>query len=243
MSPPPATRQMPKTFPYRILVVDDEETVLTTTAAILRDAGYQVNTAHDGFEALANLRGSLPELLITDLHMPGMSGFELLGVVRKRFPGIVVIATSGKFTPVSLPEGVLAERFVPKGEVPPLELLEIVRQLMEEGPVRSRPAQAATAPAWLPSSSRGYVVITCPDCLRSFSVPSNGVEVGNSARVTCVHCGAEVSYYLDASVLAEPSLLQRTRKSLEASKRSINSAVQAIDESRDAINAFRRKRN
>ena len=163
--------------------------------------------------------------------------------MRKRFPSIVVIATSGKFTPVSLPDGVLADRFLPKGDVPPMELLEIARQLLAEGPVRSRPAQAAVAPAWLPRSPRGYVVITCPDCLRSFSLPTNSVEVGNPARVACVHCGTEVSYYLDASVLAEPSLLERMHRSIESTKRSINSSAQAIDESRQAIDASRRKRN
>lgn len=73
-------------FPARILVVDDDEALLVTTAAILLREGYDVRTARDGFEALTVLRGSIPDLLISDLNMPNMSGFELLAVVRKRSP-------------------------------------------------------------------------------------------------------------------------------------------------------------
>lgn len=234
---------MDQTFPFRILLVDDDDAVLETTQPILRQAGYQVNTARNGFEALAALRGSVPELLISDLNMPGMSGFELLGVVRKRFPSMAVLAISGEYTPLSLPEGVLADRFLAKGDLPQLELLEIVRQLTSGGPPRGQPARAEVAPAWLPRSASGYVVITCPDCLRSFSLPSNGIEVGKSARVQCLHCGAQVSYHLDASVLPEPpSLMERMRTSIASSKQSIDASRLRIDESRQAIEKPPRKK-
>ncbi|HEX7959062.1 MAG TPA: response regulator [Terriglobales bacterium] len=234
---------MAKTFSYRILVVDDEEAVLLTTAAILKDAGYVVNTARDGFEALASLRGSVPEILITDLQMPGMSGFELLGVIRKRFPSIAVIASSGQYTPVSLPEGVLADRFLAKGDAPPMELLELVRQLTSEGPSRSQPAKAEIAPAWVPRSSRGYVVLTCPDCLRSFSVLSNVIEVGKNARETCLHCGIEISYYLDASVMAEPlSASESMRRRIDSANKTIEASRQMIDDTNRAMSESRRKK-
>lgn len=227
---------MPKTFPFRILLVDDNAALLAATEAILSEAGYQVNTARDGFEALASLRGSVPELLITDLHMPGMSGFELLGVVRKRFPSMAVLAVSAEFTPLSLPEGVLADRFLAKDDLPPFELLEVVRQLTAAGAPRSQPARAKIAPAWLPRSARGYVVITCPDCLRSFSVPSNGIEVGKQARVTCVHCATDVSYYLDPSVLPEPaSLMERMRERIDSSKETMDSSRAMVQDSMEAI--------
>ena len=234
---------MAKIFPYRILLVDNEEALLLTTAAILRDAGYQVNTVRDGFEALASLRGSLPELLISDLQMPGMSGFELLGVIRKRFPSIAVIATSAEFTPVSLPEGVLADRFLPKTDAPAMELLELVRQLTSEGPFRSQPAKADVAPAWVPRSSRGYVVLTCPDCLRSFSVPSNGIEVGKAATEACVHCGTKVPYYLDASVLAEPPSASETmRRLIDSSRKTVETSRQMIDDTTRRVSESGRKK-
>ncbi len=58
---------MPRSFRRRMLVVDDDETLLATTAAVLSREGYDVETARDGFEALALLRGGLPDLLISDL--------------------------------------------------------------------------------------------------------------------------------------------------------------------------------
>lgn len=105
----PSTPRKPPsgTFAARILVVDDEESLLVTTAAVLSREGYEVRTARDGFEALAVLRGSIPDLLVSDLKMPNMSGFELLAVVRKRFPGMGVIALSGEFAPVTPPWSLL----------------------------------------------------------------------------------------------------------------------------------------
>jgi CheY-like chemotaxis protein len=230
---------MAKEFPYRILVVDSDQAVLHTTAAVLTEAGYVVKTARDGFEALAALRGSVPEILITDLQMSGMSGFELLGVIRKRFPSIAVIAISREFTPVSLPEGLLADRFIGKGDAPPMELLELVRQLTSAAPFRSQPPKVEVAPVWVPRSGQ-YVVLTCPACLRSFSVPSNGIEVGKPASETCVHCGAEVTYYLDASVVADrPSLRDIAQRRIDSGKRSVEASRQMMDQTRQTIDESR----
>jgi response regulator receiver domain-containing protein len=84
-------------FNYRILVVDDEAAVRDTAKAILATQGYEIITAVDGFDALVQLRRSLPDLIISDLSMPNMSGFEFLAVVRKRFPHIPIIAVSGAY--------------------------------------------------------------------------------------------------------------------------------------------------
>lgn len=53
-------------FNYRILVVDDEETILATSKAVLESQKYEVRTARNGFEALVELRRSTPDILITD---------------------------------------------------------------------------------------------------------------------------------------------------------------------------------
>lgn len=73
-------------FHYRILVVDDDGQIRRVSEAVLSQYGYEVRTASDGFEALALMRKALPDLIISDLKMPNMSGFELLSVVRRRFP-------------------------------------------------------------------------------------------------------------------------------------------------------------
>lgn len=75
-------------FSYRILVVDDDEMVRITSAKILESKGFEVRTANDGFQALVELRKAEPNVIVSDLRMPNMSGFELLSVVRRRFPHI-----------------------------------------------------------------------------------------------------------------------------------------------------------
>ena len=81
-------------FKYRILVVDDEPSIRQISEVLLVKKGYEVRTAGDGFEALVELRRALPDVIISDLTMPNMSGFELLSIVRRRFPQIPIIVIS-----------------------------------------------------------------------------------------------------------------------------------------------------
>jgi two-component system alkaline phosphatase synthesis response regulator PhoP len=60
-----------------ILVADDESHILHVVSLKLRNAGFNVFTAHDGTEALEIAQQQRPDLLITDYHMPGLSGLEL----------------------------------------------------------------------------------------------------------------------------------------------------------------------
>ncbi len=60
-----------------ILVADDESHILSVVSLKLRNAGFRVLTAHDGQEALDLALAELPDLLITDYHMPQLSGLEL----------------------------------------------------------------------------------------------------------------------------------------------------------------------
>jgi CheY-like chemotaxis protein len=105
-------------FCYRVLVVDDDPTVLQVSSLVFKENGYEVRTARDGFEALLELRRSAPDVIISDLRMPNMSGFELLSVVRRRFPHIPVVAISGEFEGTS-PAGLIADAFFIKGQYAP----------------------------------------------------------------------------------------------------------------------------
>jgi CheY-like chemotaxis protein len=62
---------------------------------IFAELGHSVRSAEDGFSALVEIRQEIPDVVLSDLNMPGMSGFEFLSVVRRRFPGIHVIAMGG----------------------------------------------------------------------------------------------------------------------------------------------------
>ncbi len=100
-------------FPYRILIVEDEPSLRQLGKRLFEAQGYEVRGAEDGFEGLAALKQSLPDIIISDLQMPNMNGFEFLSVVRRRFPTIPVIAISGEFSGLSVPENVLAAPWDP----------------------------------------------------------------------------------------------------------------------------------
>ena len=75
----------------KVLVVDDEEKIRSILAAILRDAGYEVATAIDGFEALEKSKSFEPHLVIADLQMPRMDGIETISRIKVHLPGIVSV--------------------------------------------------------------------------------------------------------------------------------------------------------
>ncbi len=74
-----------------ILVVDDEEMMRDLLDKILSREGYRIKTARDGIEALEVLDSEAMDLIISDVKMPRMDGFELLKAVRSRHPRIGVI--------------------------------------------------------------------------------------------------------------------------------------------------------
>jgi CheY-like chemotaxis protein len=181
--------------PAKVLLVDDEALTLQHLSAILTELGYSVRTADDGFSALAEIRREAPDLLISDLNMPRMSGFELLSVVRRRFPAVPVIAMSGSYAGDGVPPGVAADAFYEKGSRPGF-LLRIVEAMMESPTRPDRPS--ALAPVWIPRNGHDpagqpCVMVTCTECLRTFpqtlDKAPNGIH-----EAQCVYCSSQIQY-------------------------------------------------
>jgi two-component system NtrC family response regulator/two-component system response regulator HydG len=74
-----------------VVVADDEESARISLGQILREDGYQVSLAADGIEALRLVAAEQPDVLLTDLKMPGMDGQELLSRVRQGYPEVAVV--------------------------------------------------------------------------------------------------------------------------------------------------------
>ena len=183
-------------FNYRLLVIDDEPSIRDILQTSLSMQGYEVRVAKDGFDALAQMRGALPDLILTDLKMPNMSGFELLSVVRRRFPQIPTIAISGEFEPAAEELGVLADAFVAKPHTPK-ELFAKIAELLGDAP--PRPAiKRDRAPVWVPRNG-DYYVITCTDCLRSFSIPAEKSDrvLRDLRTLNCIFCNALVEFIVE----------------------------------------------
>lgn len=81
----------------RLLIVDDEQNARSALGEFLRDAGYVVDEARDGQEALAAIARAEPDLLITDVRMRGMSGLEPIKAVRLRKQSCVVVVVMSVF--------------------------------------------------------------------------------------------------------------------------------------------------
>jgi DNA-binding response OmpR family regulator len=79
-----------------VLVVDDESAIADTVTEILTRSGYAATAAYDGNEALETALVTPPELLITDVVLPGMTGIELAITVKRIFPDCKILLFSGQ---------------------------------------------------------------------------------------------------------------------------------------------------
>ena len=80
---------------FRILLVDDSPVERLGLGHYLRRSGYTVDEAADGKSALEHLKNRESDLILLDLQMPGMSGFEVLSYLQKHRRGLPVILMSG----------------------------------------------------------------------------------------------------------------------------------------------------
>ncbi len=131
----------------RLLIVDDKRSVREAISLFMKCEGYEVLTANDGLDALNRLVEPLPNLIISDLNMPRMSGFEFLAVVRQKFPHLPVIAISGEFEGNALPTGVLADAYLPKGTYTFDQLRTTINALVSAPPRRLPSVAAGISPA------------------------------------------------------------------------------------------------
>jgi CheY-like chemotaxis protein len=178
-----------------LLVVDDEPSIRMLMSHIFTELGHRVRTAEDGFSALLEIRQEIPDVILSDLNMPGMSGFELLSIVRRRFPSIYVIAMSGAFSAGAVPAGVAAHAFYEKA-TSLVDLLQIVTAFTLPEPYLFD--QQCTAPIWITRNGHDpagteYVTIACPECLRTFpQVLSEATLLIQQA--SCLHCHTLIDY-------------------------------------------------
>lgn len=82
--------------PAKLLVVDDEESVRSLICRILRDSGYDVESAVDGRDALAKIAARLPDLIVLDLMMPELDGWGVVDALRARGPAPPVLMLTAR---------------------------------------------------------------------------------------------------------------------------------------------------
>ena len=185
-----------------LLLVEDEVDTRFLLTQIFTQRGFTVRSAEDGFAALQMIRSSVPDILLSDLNMPGMSGFELLSVVRRLYPQIHVIATSGAYSGTNVPKGIAADGFHEKasGMAILFELMEMAARLGQTPLYTER----IPTPLWIDLECRmpfesNHVLINCPLCLRPFRQMVD--EINAEIRETsCRYCGGKVDYAIALAI-------------------------------------------
>ncbi len=125
-----------------ILVVDDESQITRVLRTALGGHGYSVRTAGDGDEALEVMRDWTPDLVITDLSMPNMSGLELCRRIRtKSAVPIIVLSVRGEETPKVEALDAGADDYVTK----PFNMNELIARVRAGLRRAARPAQEENA--------------------------------------------------------------------------------------------------
>jgi CheY-like chemotaxis protein len=178
-----------------LLLVDDDAALRRTLAASFSALGYSVRSASDGFGALSVIREELPDIILSDLQMPGMSGFELLYIVRRRFPAIRVVAMSGAYSGEEIPEGVAAHAFHAKG-TNPRALFHMIDAMAGNNGESLQKTPDVTL-IWIARnihdcSGQAYVLIGCPECLRTF--PELLIQEPAIHESDCIYCGTSMRY-------------------------------------------------
>jgi len=159
----------------------------------LVSAGYVVRRAVDGLDAIGTLRAESPDLIISDLDMPRMSGLEFLGVVRKRFPQIAVIVMSAVASD-EMKEAVAADAYYHRNGFGFDGLLQMISHLTRNPPRRGPPPHVENRPVQATWDGDGHNLIGCEDCLRVFSFPHTRNIRRDEKWTICVHCGGLVRF-------------------------------------------------
>lgn len=122
----------------KVLVVDDEPNIVLSLEFLMQQAGFEVTTAYDGESALALVNENPPDLVLLDISLPGISGFEVLEQLRsqaafKRLP-IVMLTAHGREVEREKGLALGADDYITK-PFSTRELVEKVKALLNESKI------------------------------------------------------------------------------------------------------------
>ncbi len=84
--------------PFKVLVIDDSNTIRRSAEIFLKQGGYDVLLAEDGFDALSKVNDHSPDLIFCDILMPRLDGYQTCAIIKRnaKFAGVPVIMLSSK---------------------------------------------------------------------------------------------------------------------------------------------------
>ena len=143
--------------PRRVFVVDDEPVIVRTLAEILRQNGYDATPFTSAEDAIASAKDSPPDLLLSDVVMPGMSGVELAVHFRRVHPTCRILLLSGQATTLDLLRGARSRGYDFELLAKPVHPKELLQRIMSCAPTELRAAEISErVPENSAPSTRGH---------------------------------------------------------------------------------------
>src|ERR1700749_3367063 len=137
----------------KLLLVEDDNNLREIYEARLQAEGYAIVTARDGEEALVVAKAEKPDLVVSDVMMPKISGFEMLDILRNtdglRDVKIIMLTALGQNDDEMRANRLGADRYLVKSQAPLEDIVKVSRDLMEGG--AKQPGAATAAPAVPPA--------------------------------------------------------------------------------------------
>lgn len=118
----------------KILIIDDDPFILDMYVLKFKEEGFAVDTATDGKEGLKKIREGTPDLVLLDVVMPVMDGFDVLRELQKSKPPhplkVVLLTNLGEREDVERGQALGADAYVIKAQFTPSEVVEKIKQLL-----------------------------------------------------------------------------------------------------------------
>lgn len=123
-------------MPHRILIVDDEPNIVVPLQFLMEQKGYQVRIAENGEEAIETIFRFQPDLILLDIMLPGINGFEVCQTIRenRNLGNIKIVLVTALGREVDMAKGMAlgADAYITK-PFSNSEIVERVRELLKEG--------------------------------------------------------------------------------------------------------------
>ncbi len=134
----------------KILLVEDDNNLREIYEARLQAEGYEIVSARDGEEALVVAKSEKPDLVISDIMMPKISGFEMLDILRNteglKHVKVIMLTALGQSDDQQRADKLGADRYLVKSQVTLEDIVKAAHDLLEDGPAPDNVAAAAADP-------------------------------------------------------------------------------------------------
>jgi CheY-like chemotaxis protein len=141
----------------KILLVEDDNNLREIYEARLQAEGYTISSAHDGEEALVVAKEQKPDLIISDVMMPKISGFEMLDILRNtdelKDVKVIMLTALGQSDDQQRADRLGADRYLVKSQVTLEDIVKVAQELLSATSEATSPAQTGSEPTAIPAAA------------------------------------------------------------------------------------------